>query len=97
MSEGKTDNGGSGADLGTSLSKALLAEYGGTWDEFIGTCEDMASEIATKNPYGADSDGLRMKCLIAIAREWYTANIILTRTAAGGGVKGMAANEGMRQ
>ena len=74
MNDRKTDNDGSGAGLSTSSSKALLAEYGGTWGEFIGTCEDMASDIATKNPYGADSDGLRMKCLLAMAREWHSAN-----------------------
>ncbi len=51
-------------------SSDLLAQYGGTWDEFIQTCEEMASDIATKDPYGAERDGKRMATLIAMAKAW---------------------------
>ena len=53
---------------------SLLADEFGTFDAFIGQCDDLAKDIAEKNPFRADADGNRMKMLVAIAREWHTAN-----------------------
>ena len=68
MSE--TEN-ASGADVPCI---SLLADQFDTFDRFIGDCDDLAKDIMLKNPFKAESDGKRMALLVAIAREWYTAN-----------------------
>mgnify|MGYP000884505399 CR=1 FL=1 len=53
---------------------SLLADQFGTFDRFIGDCDDLAKDIMLKNPFKSESDGRRMALLVAIAREWHTAN-----------------------
>jgi hypothetical protein len=50
---------------------SLLADEFGTFEAFIGQCDDLAKDISDTNPFGADADGNRMKLLVAIAREWH--------------------------
>jgi hypothetical protein len=57
---------------------SLLADQFGTFGAFIGQCDSLAKDIAEKNPFHADADGNRMKLLVAIAREWNTANNMLS-------------------
>jgi hypothetical protein len=61
----------SGSDVG---SARLLSDWFGTFESFIGQCDDLAKDIAEKNPFGEWSDGNRMKLLVSIAREWHQAN-----------------------
>lgn len=63
------------ADSGAAVPCiSLLADQFVTFDSFIGQCDSLAKDIAEKNPFRADADGKRMALLVAIAREWHTAN-----------------------
>jgi hypothetical protein len=53
---------------------SLLADWFGTFEAFIGQCDDLAKDIAEKNPFGEWADGKRMKLLVDIAREWHQSN-----------------------
>jgi hypothetical protein len=51
----------------------LLKDGFGTFDAFIGQCDQLASDIQEKNPFNADADGNRIKLLVSIAKEWNAA------------------------
>jgi hypothetical protein len=53
---------------------SLLADWFRTFEAFIGQCDDLAKDIAEKNPFGEWADGKRMKLLVDIAREWHNGN-----------------------
>jgi hypothetical protein len=53
---------------------SLLADEFGTFEAFIGQCDDLSKDISDTNPFGENADGKRMKLLVAIAREWHKAN-----------------------